>query len=63
MTREKERLAEALMIERQHGDRAPDVIYERVKALAEAADWDGVQRWMEIGDWLDRLQQPDGQPN
>ena len=59
MTPDEERLAEALAVERIHGDRALTFIYERVKALAEARDWDGVKRWMEIADWLQRLQPPD----
>jgi hypothetical protein len=54
------RLAEALLRENLRGERAPDIIYERVKALAEANDRKGVKRWMVIADWLDRLQRPDG---
>jgi hypothetical protein len=63
VTPEEERLAEALAVERIHGDEAPDHVFERVKALAEAGDMDGVKRWMEIGEWLDRLQQPEGPVN
>lgn len=55
-----ERLAEALLLEKLHGARAPEIIYERVKALAEAGDREGVRHWMEIADWLDRLRRPDG---
>ena len=61
MTPEEERLAEALAVERVHGEDAPDHVYERVKTLAEAGDMAGVRRWMEIADWLDRLQRPVGQ--
>jgi hypothetical protein len=56
-------LAEALAVERIHGDAAVDHIYKRVKALGEAGDMAGVKRWMEIADWLDRLQRPDGPTN
>lgn len=63
MSPDEERLAEALAVERIHGERAADHVYDRAKALAEAGDMDGVRRWMEIGDWLDRLQQPDGPTN
>jgi len=59
----RERLAEALLLEKQHGDRAPDVIHDRVKELAEAHDWDGVKRWLEIAEWFDRLQPSDTPPN
>ena len=59
MDREWERLAEALLLETQHGDRAPDIIHDRVKELAEADDWDGVKLWLEIADWFDRLQPSD----
>ena len=63
MSPEEDRLAEALAVERIHGDRAGDHIYERVKALGEAGDMAGVKRWMEIADWFDRLQRPDGPTN
>jgi hypothetical protein len=51
------------MLEKQHGERAPEVIHDRVKALAEAGDSAGVQRWLEIADWFDRLQRPAGPVN
>lgn len=60
MKPDEERLAEALMIERLHGERANDVVFERVKALAETEDWEGVNRWMEVAEWLDRLRKPHG---
>lgn len=53
---ERERYAEALMIERIHGDQASAHIAERVAELATAGDMAGVQRWIEIADRLDRLQ-------
>jgi len=53
---EHERWAEALLLERQHGDRAPDIIATRVKELALAGDEAGVQRWIDIADRYDQLQ-------
>jgi len=55
MTPEQERLAEALAIERIHGERAPVVLAERIGALAVAGDAGGVSRWREIATQLDRL--------
>lgn len=48
MTPADERLAEALAIERIHGDRAPVHIAERIGALALAGDEAGVARWKQI---------------
>lgn len=49
------RWAEALAIERMHGDRAPVWIAERIGALALAGDMEGVQRMREIAVRLDKL--------
>ncbi|MEG3089609.1 DUF6961 family protein [Sphingomonas sp. PB4P5] len=56
LTPERERSAEALEVERIHGDHAPAFIAARIGALASAGDEPGVQRWREIADRFDRLQ-------
>jgi hypothetical protein len=56
LTPERERYAEALAVERIHGDQAPAFIGDRVAALAKAGDHAGVQRWREIADRYDQLQ-------
>lgn len=48
MTPEEERWAEALAIERLHGDKAPVWLAERIGALALAGDTAGVARFKEI---------------
>lgn len=50
MTQDQERWAEALAIERQHGENAPRFIAERIGALALAGDMEGVERWKEIAE-------------
>jgi hypothetical protein len=50
------RWAEALLLERQHGDHAPDIIATHVKELALAGDDAGVQRWIDIADRYVQLQ-------
>ena len=55
MTPDQERWAEALAVERQHGNNAPGFIAERVGALALAGDIRGVERWREIATKLDQL--------
>jgi hypothetical protein len=57
MTPQQERWAEALMVERQHGDDAPRVIAERIGALAANGDFDGVARWRAIAERLTQLRQ------
>lgn len=57
MTPEQERWACALEMERQHGDRAPVFIAERIGALVLAGDSDGVERWRSIAHCLDSLRQ------
>lgn len=58
MTTDEERWAEALMVERLHGERAQIHIAERVGTLALVGDEAGVERWREIAKRLDRLVQP-----
>ena len=60
MTPERERLMEALAVERRHGDRAPAYIAERIGTLAAAGDLAGVERWREIAAQFDRLSRPTG---
>jgi hypothetical protein len=55
MTPEQERWAEALAVERLHGDGAPAWIAERIGALALAGDVAGVERFREIAARLDEL--------
>ncbi|WP_315760757.1 DUF6961 family protein [Sphingomonas sp. Y38-1Y] len=62
MTPDEERWAEALMVERQHGDKAADHVAERITALALAGDDDGVARWLEIASRLDALDQRPERP-
>ncbi|MDH7640262.1 DUF6961 family protein [Sphingomonas oryzagri] len=61
MNPEHQRWAEALQIERQHGDAAPDIIASRVQELALAGDEAGVQRWIGIATRYDLLHQDDGE--
>lgn len=56
-TAEQERWAEALAVERAHGEHARQHIAERVRTLALAGDDQGVRRWREIEARLDRLAQ------
>lgn len=55
VTPDEERWAEALMVERLHGDRATIHVAERIGALALAGDAVGVSRWKEIAARLDQL--------
>ena len=55
LTPETERWAEALAVERMHGDGASAFIAERVATLARAGDGAGVTRWLEIAACLDGL--------
>ena len=58
MTSDEERWAEALALEKAHGDRAPVVIAETIGALALKGDLDGIARWKEIALRLDALRTP-----
>ncbi|RZF59066.1 hypothetical protein EWE75_23805 [Sphingomonas populi] len=55
MTRDEERWAEALAIERIHGDRAPVWVAERIGELALAGDEAGVRRFKEIAARLGQM--------
>jgi hypothetical protein len=55
MKPEHERWAEALLVERHHGEQAPLIIAERVRALALKGDEEGVARWMTIATRYDQL--------
>jgi hypothetical protein len=55
MTPDQERWAEALAVERMHGDDSPRFIAERIGELAIAGDWNGVERWREIAARYDQL--------
>jgi hypothetical protein len=55
MDPEAERWAEALAIHRRYGVGAPEHVAERLGALGDAGDGDGVERWMQIAARLDHL--------
>ena len=57
MTPDQERWAEALAIERMHGEDAPRWIAERIGALALAGDEAGVRRFTGLAARLDQLRQ------
>lgn len=56
LTPEQERWAEALAVERAHGEGTPAFIADRVRALALQGDGNGVQRWRDIAAKFDELQ-------
>jgi len=56
-TPDEERWAEALAIERIHGDSAHDWVIDRITELALDGDRDGVARYLEIIDRLDQLRE------
>ncbi len=55
MTREMERWAAALAVDRKYGAGADEFIAGRVKDLAIKGDEAGVMRWLAIADCLDAL--------
>ena len=63
VTQEKERLAEALALERMHGERAGDFVVAQIDELDAAGDLAGMKRWLEIAEWLVRLRRRDGLTN
>lgn len=63
MDAEHERWAEALQVEKMHGDRALMFAAERIGALIEARDPDGVERWREIYTRLVALRRGDKPPS
>jgi len=60
VTEEQHLWACALEIQRQHGDRAPVFVAERIGALALAGDMAGVDRWKAIAACMDALSWPRG---
>jgi hypothetical protein len=58
MTPDRERWAEALAIERQHGDSAIEFVAGRISACSLAGDDAGVERLRQIADRLDQLRNP-----
>jgi hypothetical protein len=56
MSPERELWACALHFEKEHGERAPEFIAERVNTLVMAGDILGVERWQAIADRFDQLQ-------
>ena len=57
---DRERWAEALAVERMHGDQAGDFIAERIATLGSVGDVAGVARWTDIADRLMELQRAGG---
>jgi hypothetical protein len=55
MTPDQFRWAEALALEKLHGDAAPHFVAERIGALTLAGDAAGVERLSQIADRLDAL--------
>jgi hypothetical protein len=55
MTPDEERWAEALIIERMHGEDADDYIAERIAFLSGTGDEAGAQRFQEIAAKLAQL--------
>lgn len=55
MTRDQERWAEAIAIEKLHGERAPVWVAERIGTLALAGDGEGVVRFKEIAARLETM--------
>lgn len=55
MTDEQHLWACALAVEKRHGAKAPLHVAERIGALAQAGDSDGVAMWQAIAVRLDRL--------
>jgi hypothetical protein len=58
MTPDQERWAEALAIERLHGESATEFLAGRIGACALAGDDAGVERLRQIADRLDQLRNP-----
>lgn len=48
MTPDQERWAEALQVEKQHGENAALFIISRLQALVAAGDAAGMRRWADI---------------
>jgi len=59
---DRELWACAAQVERQHGERAPHFITERMLALAAQGDEAGVATWKAISDRYDQLRERPGGP-
>ncbi|NML88784.1 hypothetical protein HHL26_06845 [Sphingobium sp. TB-6] len=55
MTRDQELWGMASVLLRQHGDRAPVVVAERIGQLASEGKAEGVAMWKEVARRLERL--------
>ena len=55
MTEEQHLWACALAVQKQHGERAPAFVAERIGALALVGDTGGVDRWKAIAIKMDLL--------
>ncbi|KKW92937.1 DUF6961 family protein [Sphingobium chungbukense] len=55
MTRDQELWGMASMVLRQHGDRAPVVVAERIGQLASEGKAEGVALWKEVARRLEQL--------
>ncbi|MGN6373954.1 MAG: DUF6961 family protein [Sphingomonas sp.] len=62
MNGDRERWAEVLAVEHQHGENAPQFIAGRIGALALAGDMEGVRRWREIASRLDEIRRSMSKP-
>jgi len=63
MTPEEEQIAEALAIERIHGDGALMFIAQRIGAAVLAGDEAGVARWNSVAEKLEELRSRPERPN
>ncbi|WP_405053731.1 DUF6961 family protein [Sphingobium sp. SJ10-10] len=54
MTRDQELWGMASMVLRQHGDRAPVVVAERIEQLASEGKAEGVALWKEVARRVDQ---------
>lgn len=59
MNRDQELWGMASMLLRQHGERAPVVVAERIGQLASEGEGEGVALWKEVAWRLERLSAPD----
>jgi hypothetical protein len=55
LTRDQERWAAALWVEKNHGDAGPAYIAKQVERLALEGDEAGVENWKAIADRFDQL--------
>jgi hypothetical protein len=60
MTRDQELWGMASMLIRQHGDRAPVVVAERIVWLASKGEGEGVALWQAAARRLEQLMAPAG---